>query len=134
MTNYSPVPQSPYQFVDLQTETSFRVLELLPGRDDAPISSLLHLADWTRPHEYEAVSYAWGDPELKATIKCHGNGSKWDEIFIVDLLTCDYRIGQGFCGLITSGEFLFRVLLKRLSVRVHNLRDILGTIMLYTSN
>src|SRR6266480_5134893 len=72
MTEHSPVPPSPYQFADLQTETSFRVLELLPGRGDAPISCLLHLADWNRPPEYEAVSYAWGDPNLRAPIKCHG--------------------------------------------------------------
>lgn len=72
MTEYSPVPQSPYQFVDLRTETSFRVLELLPGGDNAPISCLLHLADWIQPPEYEAVSYAWGDQNLKAPIKCQG--------------------------------------------------------------
>jgi hypothetical protein len=68
----SPVPQSPYEHDDLETETSFRVLELLPGRDGQPISCRLHLADWTHPPEYEAVSYAWGDPLLRASIKCHG--------------------------------------------------------------
>jgi hypothetical protein len=72
MTDYSPVPQSPFLFSDLETETSFRVLELHPGRNDAPISCSIHLADWTQPPEYEAVSYAWGDPNLKAVIKCDG--------------------------------------------------------------
>lgn len=70
--SYSPIPQSPYQFDDLQTETSFRVLELLPGQQDAPISCILHAADWKQPPDYEAVSYAWGDRNLTAAIRCHG--------------------------------------------------------------
>ncbi|KIW16992.1 hypothetical protein PV08_04183 [Exophiala spinifera] len=72
MTVYSPVPQSPYRFTDIETETSFRVLELLHGKDDEPISCLLHLADWTQPPAYEALSYAWGDRKMSAAIKCHG--------------------------------------------------------------
>ena len=72
MTQYSPVPQSPYLFDKLETETSFRVLELRQGTGEEPISCVLHIADWTQPPEYEAVSYAWGDHNLKAPIKCNG--------------------------------------------------------------
>ena len=72
MAEYSPVPQSPYEYADLQTETSFRVLELLPGKGDAPISCLLRVTDWNDPPPYEAVSYAWGDPKLVVSLKCHG--------------------------------------------------------------
>ena len=72
MAEYSPVPHSPYYFEDLRTETSFRVLELLPGTVDQPISCLLSVTDWKHPPDYEAVSYAWGDPDKKAAIKCHG--------------------------------------------------------------
>ena len=72
MVEYSPVPQSPYRFADLKTDKSFRVLELLKGIGDQPVSCLLHVAEWDSPPKYEAVSYAWGDPTLTAPIKCDG--------------------------------------------------------------
>jgi hypothetical protein len=61
-----------YQFEDLPTQTSFRIVELLPGKDNEPISCLLQKVDWAYPPEYEAVSYAWGDPNAKAPVICHG--------------------------------------------------------------
>jgi Heterokaryon incompatibility protein (HET) len=61
-----------YQYEDIHTQGSFRVLELLPGKDNEPISFLLLKVDWTDPPEYEAVSYTWGDPNAKVTIICHG--------------------------------------------------------------
>ena len=68
-------PTELYQYADLPNETSFRVLELLPGKDDDPISCLLHMADRSQPSNvppFEAISYAWGDPTIKAPVICHG--------------------------------------------------------------
>lgn len=50
-----------YQYKLLSSPSQFRLLELLPGNEDDPISYLLHTADWKCPSAYEAVSYAWGD-------------------------------------------------------------------------
>ena len=62
----------PYQYGDLPSPTSFRVAELLPGKEDDPISCLLHVVDWSNWLEYEAISYAWGDPNARASIICDG--------------------------------------------------------------
>ena len=61
-----------YQYDDLPSQASFRVAELLPGKRNEPVSCLLHLADWSDPPEYEAISYTWGDPNARATINCNG--------------------------------------------------------------
>ncbi|KAL8940285.1 MAG: hypothetical protein Q9216_002897 [Gyalolechia sp. 2 TL-2023] len=63
-----------YQYEDLPTTPpgSFRVAEILPGRADDPVSCLLHTTDWSNPLEYEAISYAWGDPNIRATVICQG--------------------------------------------------------------
>jgi hypothetical protein len=62
----------PYQYEGLPTLTSFRVLELLPGEEGNPVSCLIHMVDWSNPLEYEAVSYAWGDPSARAEVICNG--------------------------------------------------------------
>lgn len=56
----------------LPTETSFRVIELLPGTEDDPISYMLHLADLNEPPKYEALSYVWGDSESTEPTMCNG--------------------------------------------------------------
>lgn len=61
-----------YQYEPLPSETSFRVLELLPGEGDDDISYLLHFADWNHPPSYEALSYAWGDIHIKVPTICDG--------------------------------------------------------------
>ena len=68
---YENPPES-YQYEDLPTLTSFRVAELLPGEENSPISCLLHKVNWFKPLEYEAISYAWGDPNVTAPIICNG--------------------------------------------------------------
>ena len=68
----SGYPSKSYQHEDLPTQTSFRVVELLPGEEDDPIFCLLHVVDWSNPREYEALSYAWGDPNARVTVTCHG--------------------------------------------------------------
>jgi Heterokaryon incompatibility protein (HET) len=68
MSEYSP---NPYQYEDLPTQTSFRVIELLPGKEGDEVSCLLHPVDWSNPLPYEAISYAWGDPSTKVPITCN---------------------------------------------------------------
>lgn len=65
-------PLEPYQYEDLPTQTSFRVIELLAGQEGNLVSCLLHVVDWSNPLEYEAISYAWGDPSARAPVSCHG--------------------------------------------------------------
>ena len=65
-------PLEPYQYEDLPTQTSFRVFELLPGQEGDPVTCLLHILNWSDPREYEAISYAWGDPSATAPVACHG--------------------------------------------------------------
>ena len=63
-----------YQYEDLPIPPpgSFRVAELLPGEKDDPVSCVLHVTNWSNPLEYEAISYAWGDPNATATVIRHG--------------------------------------------------------------
>jgi hypothetical protein len=63
-----------YQYKDLPKPPpgSFRVAEILPGGEDDPVSCLLHTIDWSNSLEYEAVSYAWGDPNATAVVICQG--------------------------------------------------------------
>jgi hypothetical protein len=65
------VTQDPYYYEALPLAFSFRVLELLPGLPDDAISYELHLVDLTRPPDYEAISYAWGDPMKRVRTLCH---------------------------------------------------------------
>jgi len=51
---------------------SFRYLELLPGTKDDEIRYSLKLGDLRKPPEYEALSYTWGDPNVKVPSHCDG--------------------------------------------------------------
>ncbi|KAH9885052.1 heterokaryon incompatibility protein-domain-containing protein [Xylariomycetidae sp. FL2044] len=51
---------------------SIRVAELCPGKIGDPIICRLHEVEWSNLCEYEALSYAWGDPNDKAPITVHG--------------------------------------------------------------
>lgn len=72
--NTAPIPA--YNYVKLPEFESLRVLELLPGKGEDPIVTKLHLTDWNDPMPFEAISYAWGDPKIQASIEC--NGKKLD--------------------------------------------------------
>lgn len=65
-------PLELYSYEELPNDASLRVLELLPGAANDPISCLLHVADWSDPPRYEAVSYTWGDAQLRVPIICQG--------------------------------------------------------------
>lgn len=67
----SECPLESCQYDDLPTQTSFRVIELLPGEEGNPVSCLLHVVDWSNALEYEAISYAWGDQSARAPVTCH---------------------------------------------------------------
>jgi len=64
----------PFQHEDLPDPPPvfFRIAELLPGGEGDPVSCLLHVADLSSPPEYEALSYAWGDPSATTTVFCDG--------------------------------------------------------------
>ena len=63
----------PYAYQSLpKVESSFRVLELLPGDNDEEIFVNLHVANWVTPPPFEALSYAWGDPTIRTPVFCDG--------------------------------------------------------------
>jgi hypothetical protein len=65
-------PEEPYQHQVLPTETSFRVLELLPGVKGDAIDCRLRGEEWANSPVYEAISYAWGDPTARALVIVDG--------------------------------------------------------------
>ncbi|KIW07671.1 uncharacterized protein PV09_01611 [Verruconis gallopava] len=70
---YDSAPELPvYDYDRLPETTSLRVLELLPGHGEDPVVCKLHVTDWNDPIPFEAISYAWGDPRIRAWIECDG--------------------------------------------------------------
>jgi hypothetical protein len=68
-----PAEQLPvYRYADLLDKRSFRILELLPGQPHEDISVRLHNAHWDDAPPYDALSYVWGDPNVKNSIICDG--------------------------------------------------------------
>jgi hypothetical protein len=65
-------PRSPYKYLALPSNSSFRILELFPGQRDSELTCRLHLEDWTQDPTYEALSYAWGDSKIRFPIVCDG--------------------------------------------------------------
>jgi hypothetical protein len=65
-------PLEIYRYDKMHPQNSFRVLELLPGQEEDPISCLLHIVEWSNPLEYEAISYAWGDANDRKSVTCQG--------------------------------------------------------------
>lgn len=61
-----------YTYQPLPSKSSFRYLELLPGKTDEGLAFKLHFADWDNPPGYEAISYAWGDATVKHYALCAG--------------------------------------------------------------
>ncbi|OCK73375.1 hypothetical protein K432DRAFT_237520 [Lepidopterella palustris CBS 459.81] len=54
-----------YSSLPMDTASKYiRLIELLPGREDEPISCIFHCSALGSPDlEYTALSYTWGDPE-----------------------------------------------------------------------
>lgn len=51
---------------------AFRIMELLPGQGKEAIRCRMKIADWDDYPVYEAISYAWGDPNDKAPVDVDG--------------------------------------------------------------
>jgi hypothetical protein len=49
-----------------------RLIELLPGAWDDPVSARLVIAELQHAPEYDAISYVWGDPSKTVPITCNG--------------------------------------------------------------
>lgn len=64
-----------YTHLPLQHHDSIRLLELLPGPKDSPLSCRLSVARKDDHLEYEALSYAWGDPVFSESIKEASSGA-----------------------------------------------------------
>jgi hypothetical protein len=62
--------RAPYTYEQLPSDSSFRILELLPGRKKDAVAFRLHIEDWNSPPSYEAISYAWGAGE-KVPVICN---------------------------------------------------------------
>ena len=61
-----------YRYKALPNRNSFRCLELLPGKEYEEVRYRLKLADFRHPPSYEAISYAWGEPNTMVTSICDG--------------------------------------------------------------
>jgi hypothetical protein len=59
---------SEYQYLPLQTSTSFRILELLPGRSSDSLQCRLHEFLLRSHPPFEALSYTWGDLDLNECV------------------------------------------------------------------
>lgn len=61
-----------YKYSALPHQHSFRYLILLPGEKDDEICYRLTVSDMRKPPAYEAISYTWGDPNIKVPSFCDG--------------------------------------------------------------
>jgi len=66
-------PTKPTAFLPLEGLQQTRVLLLDPGSGDDALSGTLSTISLDRVPSYEALSYAWGQPELKCKIRMHNN-------------------------------------------------------------
>ncbi|KAF2490507.1 HET-domain-containing protein, partial [Lophium mytilinum] len=63
----------PYLYKPLQSETSIRIMILLPAKDEKdPLECRLENADIGDPRPYYGVSYVWGDESHPSRIQCEG--------------------------------------------------------------
>ena len=72
-----PVPSSStqaYRYSPLKHEHDIRLLYLLPGSNEAPLSCSLRIVSLSEIPDYEAVSYTWGEPIFSASIECFSKG------------------------------------------------------------
>jgi Heterokaryon incompatibility protein (HET) len=57
----------------LSSKDDIRVLDLLPGSGSEEIKCQLRIVSLESPGEYETLSYIWGNPEVKVSIKADGH-------------------------------------------------------------
>ncbi|KAK0511293.1 hypothetical protein JMJ35_005866 [Cladonia borealis] len=63
-----------YQYLPLKHDRDIRLLCLLPGFNEAPLSCFLMIVSLSNLPVYEAISYTWGEPIFSAWIKCAPRG------------------------------------------------------------
>ena len=63
-----------YQYAPLKHDSDIRLLYLLPGSDNAPLSCSLRIVSLSALPVYEAISYTWGEPIFSASIDCFSKG------------------------------------------------------------
>ena len=63
-----------YQYLPLKHDRDIRLLYLLPGSDEAPLSCSLRIVSLSELPVYEAISYTWGEPIFSASIECSPQG------------------------------------------------------------
>ena len=65
---------SDFQYQPLRNPTDFRIIVLLPGKDNEPVRCQMRNVTHSRTDEnnalYEALSYVWGNPAKKTLIEC----------------------------------------------------------------
>jgi Heterokaryon incompatibility protein (HET) len=61
-----------YEYNDLPSSDSIRLLELLPGSGVQPLICHVVIADLNQKPLYEAISYVWGKRQYRGKIACDG--------------------------------------------------------------
>jgi hypothetical protein len=61
-----------YQYKPMTSPRNIRLVKLAPGDRGAPLQCSLIQVDSDMPQQYEAMSYAWGDPDDRRDIACDG--------------------------------------------------------------
>ncbi|KAF4331654.1 heterokaryon incompatibility het-6 [Fusarium beomiforme] len=74
--------QSLYAKNILETDDSFRLVSLQPGRDDAPLTLCLLNTDLRDAQPYEAVSYVWGDVKDLVLINVQADDETQNHILV----------------------------------------------------
>lgn len=62
-----------YKYEALTTPKDIRLLDILPGRGDEPLSISLRIVNLDAQPDYEALSYVWGDPTITRGLRCNGH-------------------------------------------------------------
>ncbi|EXJ61332.1 uncharacterized protein A1O5_11890 [Cladophialophora psammophila CBS 110553] len=68
---FQPAAAQPLYLPLLEGEV-IRLVDLLPGEGDDPVSLRLLIAELGHHPEYEAISYVWGDPSQTVSVLCNG--------------------------------------------------------------
>ena len=60
-----------YEYIALLHQHAIRLLELMPGKADDKLVGSMKTVRIDHTPSYEAISYAWGNPERTAEILCN---------------------------------------------------------------
>ena len=86
-----PLPSNPYKYQPIPTKRQIRLIELYPENQSATLHCHIFLASVDKIPEYEAVSYAWGDPEHTACIECNSNQKQLYMLYNLGVALQDLR-------------------------------------------